>query len=52
MEASAAGGDADHVSVADGGHGDHEEVDAVPVGEILAVGEVWWVTGVLQLQGK
>ena len=34
----------------DGGHGDHEEVDTVPVGEALAVLEVGRVTGVLELQ--
>ena len=34
----------------DGGHGDHEEVDTVPVGEALAVLEVGRVTRVLQLQ--
>ena len=44
MEASAAGGDADHVPVADGGHGDHQEVDAVPVGQSLAVVKVGGVS--------
>ena len=31
------------------GHGDHEEVDAVPVGQALAVGEARRVAGVFQL---
>ena len=31
LEAPAECCDTDHVTVADSGHGDHEEVDAVPV---------------------
>ena len=34
--------------VTDGGHGDHQEVDAVPVGQSLAVVEVRGVSRVLQ----
>ena len=49
LEAAAAGGDTDHVPVAHRGHGDHEEVDAVPVGQALAVGEARRVAGVFQL---
>ena len=52
MEAAAAGGDTDHVPVAHRGHGDHEEVDAVPVGQALAVGEARRVARVLQLCGR
>ena len=50
MKAPAYCGDAIDVPVADGGHRHHEEVHAVPVAELLAVGEVRWVAGVLQLQ--
>ena len=50
LESPAAGGDADHVPVAHRGHGDHEEVDTVPVGEALAVLEVGRVTRVLKLK--
>ena len=31
LEAPTGGGDTDNVPVTDGGHGHHEEVDAVPV---------------------
>ena len=34
--------------VTDGGHGDHQEVDAVPVGQSLAVVKVRGVSRVLQ----
>ncbi len=51
LEAPSDGGDAGNVSVADRRHGDHEEVDALPVGELLAVVEVRRVAGVLQLRG-
>ena len=50
LEAPAECCDTDHVTVADSGHGDHEEVDAVPVGEALAVVEVGRVARVLQLK--
>ena len=48
LERTAQGGHAIDVSVADGGHGHHQEVDAVPVGEDLPVVKVRWVTGVFQ----
>ena len=50
LESPAAGGDADHVPVAHRGHGDHEEVDTVPVGEALAVLKVRRVPGIFQLK--
>ena len=52
LEASAESGDTDHVPISHRGHGDHQEVDAVPVGKALAVGETWWVARVLQLCGR
>ena len=50
LEASAERSDADHVPVADRGHGDHQEVDAVPIRQTLIVGEVWRITRILQLK--
>ena len=50
LKAAAESCDADDVPVADSGHGDHEEIYAVPVGETLAIGEVWRVPGILQLK--
>ena len=51
LEAPTGGGDADNVPVTDGGHGHHEEVDAVPVRERLRARrlEVGGVALVLQL---
>ena len=50
MEAPAQGGDAGNVAVPDGRHCHHEEVDALPVGQLLAVEEVVpGVARVLQL---
>ena len=37
-------------SLTDSGHGDHEEVDAVPVAKALLVGEVRRVTAVFELK--
>ena len=48
LECATKGGHAVDVSVADGGHGHHEKVDAVPVGKDLAVVKVWRVTRVFQ----
>ena len=43
-----------HVLISDvlthSGHGDHEEVDTVPVAQALLVGEVGRVSAVLKLQ--
>ena len=50
MKSSATCRDTDHVTVSYSAHGDHEEVDTVPVGEALAVVEVGRVTRVLQLK--
>ena len=50
LEAPAQGGDAGNVAVPDGRHCHHEEVDALPVGQLLAVEEVVpGVARVLQL---
>ena len=49
LEAPSQGGDARNVTVPDGGHGHHEEVDALPVRQLLAVQEVRRVARVLQL---
>ena len=49
LEAPAKRGDTGDVTVAHGGHGHHQEVNTVPVREILAVLEVGRVSGVLQL---
>ena len=40
--------DAENVTVADSGHGHHEEVDAVPISQALAVVKVRRVPRVLQ----
>ena len=50
LESPAKRCDTGDVTVAHGGHRHHEEVNTVPVGEILAVLEVGRVSGVLQLQ--
>ena len=49
LEAPAQRGDARDVTVTDGRHGHHEEVDALPVRQLLAVQEVGRVARVLQL---
>ena len=49
MEAPAERGHAGNVAVPDGRHGHHEEVDALPVRQLLAVQEVGRVARVLQL---
>ena len=49
LEAPAERGHAGNVAVPDGRHGHHEEVDALPVRQLLAVEEVGWVARVLQL---
>lgn len=51
LEAPAQSGDAVDVPVAHGGHGDHEEVHAVPVAEGLRVVKVGRIALVLQLVG-
>ena len=51
LEAATKSGDAGDVAVSHRGHGDHEEVDAVPVGQALTVGEVRGISRVLQLWG-
>ena len=43
---------ADDVTVADRGHGDHEEVDTVPIGKTLTVQKVRRISRVLKLQRK
>ena len=48
LECATKGGHAVDVSVADGGHGHHQKVDTVPVGEDLPVVKVWRVTRVFQ----
>ena len=50
LEAPAECCDTDHVTVADSGHGDHEEVDAVPVWQTLIVAEVRRISRILQLK--
>ena len=58
LEAATKSGNAGDVTVTHSGHGDHEEVDAVPVGEsldsvfLVGVGEIWWVSAVFQLKCK
>ena len=52
MEAPPDGRDAADVSVSHRGHGDHEEVDALPVAQLLAVVKVGRVAGVLQLESE
>ena len=49
LEAPAERGHAGDVSVTHRGHGHHQEVHAVPVGQALAVLEVRRVAGILQL---
>ena len=49
LEAPAERGHAGNVAVPDGRHGHHEEVDALPVRQLLAVQEVGRVARVLQL---
>ena len=49
LEAATKSSDAGDVAVTHSGHCDHEEVDAVPVGQALAVGEARRVAGVFQL---
>ena len=49
LEAPAKRCDTGDVTVAHGGHRHHQEVNTVPVGQILAVLEVGRVSGVLQL---
>ena len=44
LEAPAQSGLAVDVSVAHSGHGDHHEVDTVPVGQVLVVVEVWRIS--------
>ena len=51
-EDPAKGGDTGNVPVAHGGHGHHQEVDRVPVGQVLAVQKVGRVSGVLKLNRK
>ena len=50
MESLAKRGDAVDVAVADGRHGHHEEVDALPVRERVAVVKAGGIARVLQLQ--
>ena len=50
LKAPSKSSDTGNVSIANSGHGDHEEVDTVPVGEALAVHKVGRVTRVLQLR--
>ena len=52
LESPAAGCDADHVPVAHRGHGDHEEVDGIPVGEGLGTGELGKISRIFQLKEK
>ena len=44
--------DAEDVTVTHSGHGDHEEVDTVPVAQALLVSEVRGVPAVLKLRVK
>ena len=50
MKSPAQGGDTGNVPVPHRGHGHHQEVDTVPVGQALAVQEVGRVTRVLELK--
>ena len=50
LESPPTGSDADDVSVAYSGHGDHQEVDTVPVRKTLAVFKVRGVSRILQLK--
>lgn len=49
LESPPDGGDTGDVSVPNGGHGHHEEVDALPVGELLAILKIRGVARVLKL---
>ena len=44
--------DAEDVTVTHSGHGDHQEVDTVPVAQTLTVGEVRRVSGIFKLKDK
>ena len=37
------------INLTDGGHGDHQEIDTVPVREALAVAKIRRITGILKL---
>ena len=50
LKAPAKGGDTGNVPVAHGGHGHHQEVDTVPVGQVLAIQKVGRVPRVLELK--
>ena len=52
LESPADGGDTANVSIADCGHGDHQEVDTVPVTQFLTVVKVRRVARILKLKWK
>ena len=40
----------EEINLTHSGHGDHQEIDTVPVRQALAVAEIRWVPGILKLK--